>query len=409
MHTIQLNSAGYKAGTRTPYRSLELKTEKQESSTTHPPIYILPIPVDHLLLKPEPAVQPAPCPEHEHRVTRPGPVEPPVHIPHQVHQQPVHEYRLISPKIPSQPLHPHHRLPVDPHRQPRLLLPHPSALDPYLVGRAGLPEPGPRSVDRPPREMLLPGDQAPLRGPGPRPELPGRCLPGQVAECRADLGVDGDEDVETVDGLGPGLIAGRGEVPVDLDGETVEVDGPGAFELPEEAGVGGELEGGGVVAVEGEGEALGEGAPAPGQANEDLLLGGERQPVGADDGGRGGGGEGCGGGGAGARGVGDLHRVFAEARRQISHLLVLLCVCEERLAVVLFVERERKGIMEISFGVKETLEIISCGTEIRRMRLDVSKWDPAQPGGSPGHHTWAQNRLRYMYGLVRLTRRLAFL
>lgn len=180
----------------------------------------------HLLLQPQPAIQSAPRPEHEHGPARPGIVEPIMHIPHQINKQPIQEDGLVPPEIPLQPLHPNHRLLVDRNRHRRILqpLPLPAAMDQYIVNRARIAEPGPGRIQGIAREMLLPRNQREFRHSGPRFQFLRRSFVAHVAEDKARLRIEGDEDVVPVDGFGPRFVTGRGEIPEDLNVDALEFD-----------------------------------------------------------------------------------------------------------------------------------------------------------------------------------------
>lgn len=129
-------------------------------------------------------------------------------------------------------------------------------MDQDVVGGAAVAEPGFRRIQRVPREMLLPRNQREFRHSGSRLQPPKRGFGPHVAEDRAELRIHGDEDVVAVDGLGPRLVAGRGEIPEYLDAAAVELHRLAAFELSENPRIGGEFDGGGLVVAEGDAEAL---------------------------------------------------------------------------------------------------------------------------------------------------------
>lgn len=98
-----------------------------------------------------------------------------------------------------------------------------------------------------------------------------------------------------VDRLGAGVVAGGGEVPVDLDFGGAEVEGSAALGFAEEAGIGGDFEGGGRIVVEIDGETVGGGGLTPCDGDRHLLPGGEGGSVQRGDAVLDGGGGGIGG------------------------------------------------------------------------------------------------------------------
>lgn len=65
------------------------------------------------LLQPEPALERAPCPEHDDGAARRVPEPPAVEVPHDVDGGAVDEHGLVAPEVPPEPPRLHGPLPVD--------------------------------------------------------------------------------------------------------------------------------------------------------------------------------------------------------------------------------------------------------------------------------------------------------
>ncbi|CAI0544477.1 unnamed protein product [Linum tenue] len=193
-----------------------------------------------------------------------------MYIPHQIHKQSINENRLVPSEIPLQPLHPNHNLLIDTDGENRVVVP---LLQPFLlplaaaaaafnqdiVLAAGLGESSFSGIQSAPRTVLLPRNQAHFGGGRRRPQQflgQNGGFVGQVAEDEGNFGIDQNDDVEPVEGFRAGVVAGGGEIPIDVEFGigSAGVDRAAALLLAEEAGAGVELEGGRAV---GDGEPLG--------------------------------------------------------------------------------------------------------------------------------------------------------
>ena len=277
-------------------------------------------------------------PEHEHGVSNRLPEQPAVHVPQNLHRNPVNEDGLVPPKLPRQPLHLHHSLPVDQNLQRRVFQTYCLALDHDLVNLPAVGELRLRGVHLLPEQMLFLGDAHRRRSGPHRVSLLVR-LSGHVSQQEKHFSPGDHRDEESLRGLRRNAEFRSGEVPENVDLRLSGLGALGAFSLGEEPRADVDLAEVWVPwIVEGDAEALTHEIFAPGDGGGDRSSG----QVGFVDAGdqilavlprRG-------------RRVRDLYSVFPEAGREIPHFDERLSIDPSRRSGQIFCFHESRFIRE---------------------------------------------------------------